>query len=166
MTMRLTTRLLCIFLIGLVGILPLHAQSVPVLRFEQLKQRIDQPNDTLYVVNFWATWCAPCVKELPQFETLHKTHATQPVRVLLVSMDHPSTLSTKVIPFVRARKLQTPVVLLGETDLNTWVDKLVPEWSGALPMTLLLNNRRHVRQFIGKALKDGELVSIINQYKL
>lgn len=164
--MRLTTRLLVALLISLVVAFPLNAQSVPIIRFDQLKQQIDQPNDTLYVVNFWATWCAPCVKELPQFETLHKTLTNQPIRVLLVSMDHPSTLKTKVIPFVRARKLQTPVVLLGETDLNTWVDKLVPEWSGALPMTLLLNTKQHVRQFIGKALKDGELVTIINQYKL
>ena len=164
--MRLTTRLLVALLISLVGAFSLNAQSVPIIRFDQLKQRIGQANDTLYVVNFWATWCAPCVMELPQFETLHKTHTNQPIRVLLVSMDHPSTLKTKVIPFVRARKLQTPVVLLGETDLNTWVDKLVPEWSGALPMTLLLNTKQHVRQFIGKALKDGELVTIINQYKL
>lgn len=142
-----------------------YAQTVPIIRFAQLKQRIDRANDTLYVVNFWATWCGPCVQELPEFETLHKTSLGRPTRVLLVSMDSKATLNTRVIPFVRKRNLQMPVVLLDEPDLETWVDQLAPEWTGALPMTLLLDKKRNKRQFIGQALKEGELETVINQFK-
>ncbi|GAB4055332.1 TlpA disulfide reductase family protein [Spirosoma litoris] len=143
-----------------------RGQSVPVIKFEQLKQLISRPNDTLYVVNFWATWCAPCVKELPQFEAIQQTYAKKPVHVLLVNMDNGKVLNTKVIPFVKNRKIKSRVVLLNEPDLNTWVDKLAPEWSGALPMTLIINSKRNIRQFIDRPVKAGELEAMINQYKL
>ncbi|MVM33137.1 redoxin domain-containing protein [Spirosoma sp. HMF4905] len=145
---------------------PVKSQAVSMVTFDQLQQLITRPNDTLYVVNFWATWCAPCVKELPQFETVRQRYAAKRVNVLLVSMDDRKTLKTKVLPFLQKRKVKSKVVLLTESDLNTWVDKLAPEWSGALPMTLILNTKQHVRQFIDKPVKEGELESIINQYKL
>lgn len=145
--------------------LPAKSQSVSIVKFGQLQQLVSQPNDTLYVINFWATWCAPCVEELPRFERAGLTYRSEKLKVLLVSMDAKADLKTRVLPFVRHRRIRSRVVLLDETDLNTWVDKLVPEWSGALPMTLVLNNRQRVRQFIGKPVKEGELESIINHYK-
>lgn len=150
----------------LLNIIPAQSQSVTIVRFDQLKQMVDRPNDTVYVVNFWATWCAPCVKELPQFEALRQQYANKKLNVLLVSLDDKKTVTTKVNPFIRNRKIWSRVVLLDESDLNTWVDKLAPEWSGALPMTLILNKHRSIRTFIGKPVKAGELASIISQYKL
>lgn len=150
----------------LLSVLPAQSQSVRIIKFDQLKQMVDRPNDSLYVVNFWATWCAPCVKELPQFESVRQQYANRKLNVLLVSLDDKKTLTTKVTPFVRNRKIRSRVVLLDESDLNTWVDKLTPEWSGALPMTLILNKQRNIRKFIGQPVKEGELESIINQYKL
>lgn len=150
----------------LLNSIPAKSQSVKVIKFDQLNQLVNRPNDTLYVVNFWATWCAPCVKELPQFEALRQHYANKKLNVLLVSLDDKKTVTTKVNPFIRNRKIRSRVVLLDESDLNTWVDKLTPEWSGALPMTLILNKQRNVRRFIGKPVEEGELESIINQYKL
>lgn len=157
---------LSILLVLLLTSVPARSQLVKVVTFEQLDRLINQPNDTLYVVNFWATWCAPCVKELPQFDAVRRQYANKKLTVLLVSMDNRKTLTTKVTPFIRNRNIQARVVLLDESDLNTWVDKLTPEWSGALPMTLLLNKPRNIRKFIGKPVEPGELESIINQYKL
>lgn len=142
---------------------PACAQSVKVIKFEDLERLVRVKDDTLNVVNFWATWCGPCVKELPQFEALNKTGAPKKVRVLLVSMDNVKTLDNKVKPFVKQKRLKSKVVLLDEPDLNSWVDKLVPEWSGALPMTLIVNEKSQVRKFIGKPVREGELQSIINQ---
>ncbi|UFH54102.1 TlpA disulfide reductase family protein [Spirosoma sp. KNUC1025] len=160
------TALGVVWIMGLLAGVPARSQSVSIVKVDRLQQLINRPNDTLYVVNFWATWCAPCVKELPQFEALRHRYATKKLNVLLVSLDDKKTLDTKVSPFIRTRKIKSKVVLLDESDLNTWVDKVAPEWSGALPMTLILSQKRNVRQFIGKPVKEGELDSIINQYKL
>ncbi|GAB2586088.1 TlpA disulfide reductase family protein [Spirosoma areae] len=150
----------------LLWIVPANGQSVPVLKFDQLNQLIDQPNDTLYIVNFWATWCAPCVKEMPCFEAVRQAYAGKKVQVLLVSLDDKDKLTTNVKPFVRNRRIRSNVVLLDEPDANRWIDKLAPEWSGALPMTLIINRKQNVRRLIDKPVKKGELESIINQYKL
>ena len=142
-----------------------HSQSVTAIKFDRLKQMVSQPGDTLYVVNFWATWCGPCIKEMPAFEATRQANTDRKVKVLLVSMDDKADLKTKVIPFVRNRKIRSQVILLDEPDPNTWIDKLAPEWSGALPMTLVINNQRNIRRFINKPIKAEELASIINQYK-
>lgn len=146
-------------------ITPVNGQSVTVIKFDRLKQMISQPNDTLYVVNFWATWCGPCIREMPEFEAVRRAYTAKRVKVLLVSMDDKKDLKTRVTPFVRNRKIRSQVVLLDESDANTWIDKIAPEWSGSLPMTLIINNKQSVRQFIDKPVKPGELAAIINQYK-
>src|SRR5690242_18603794 len=90
----------------LVGCFSLHAQTktVHLLTVAQLNKRISN-SDTLYVVNFWATWCGPCVKELPNFDKLQMDYKDKPLKVLLVSMDFKSKLNAAVIPFVKKRKI-------------------------------------------------------------
>ncbi|RIV17587.1 TlpA family protein disulfide reductase [Fibrisoma montanum] len=147
------------------GCHPAWSQSVSVVRLAQLESLLNKTDDTLRVVNFWATWCAPCVKELPQFEAVRQKYANRKLSVLLVNLDDPSDLTTKVKPFVKKRNLRSRVVLLDEPDQNAWIEKIAPEWSGALPMTLVVNRSKHIRKFIGKAFKEGELETIINAYK-
>ncbi|MBE7174648.1 MAG: redoxin domain-containing protein, partial [Williamsia sp.] len=118
MLLKVTTGFFLILL--LLSPVSVRSQSVPVIKFDQLEQLVSRSTDTLYVVNFWATWCAPCVKELPQFEALNRARADRKIKVMLVSMDARKTLATKAIPFIRTRKVKSQVVLLDETDLNTW----------------------------------------------
>ncbi|GAB3222788.1 TlpA disulfide reductase family protein [Hymenobacter seoulensis] len=137
--------------------LPSKGQQVAVIKLPELQKRLSQPNDTTYIVNFWATWCAPCVKELPHFDQLSTTYAKQKVKVLLVSMDYASQLDKKVKPFVTKRGLKSEVVLLNETDPNTYLDKIDAKWSGALPFTLLLNNSRKKRATFEQEFTAAEL---------
>jgi thiol-disulfide isomerase/thioredoxin len=141
-----------------------RAQQVAVIKLPELQKRLARQTDTTYVVNFWATWCAPCVKELPYFDQLSTTYATKKVKVLLVSMDYASQLDKKVKPFVLRRELKSEVVLLNETDPNSWMDKVDGKWSGALPFTLIFNNQRHQRAAFEREFTPAELTAQLQKF--
>ncbi|MBR7718859.1 TlpA disulfide reductase family protein [Hymenobacter properus] len=140
------------------------AQHVAVVKFPELQKRLARPTDTTYVVNFWATWCAPCVKELPGFEQLRAANSSKKVKVLLVSMDYASQLDKKVKPFVKQRGLKSEVLLLNEPDPNTWMDKLDAKWSGALPFTLIVNNKSQQRVTFEQELSPAELTAALQKF--
>ncbi|RIJ37400.1 TlpA disulfide reductase family protein [Pontibacter oryzae] len=158
-----------ILLLSLLGILIMaysaQAQQVPVIKYDGLQKLRNQPHDTLYVVNFWATWCRPCVKELPYFEAASQRYKNQPVKVLLVSMDAVEDLDTRVKPFIKKRNMQATVLLLDEVDGNSWIDKIEPKWSGAIPATMVFNNKRGVYEFREAEMTEQELTSLIEKYK-
>jgi len=133
------------------------AQQVPVIGLDRLEQRLLLGGDTTYVVNFWATWCGPCVKELPYFEALHKASAGTLRKVILVSLDFAEQLHTKVVPFVKQKQLQSEVVLLDEERPNEWIPRVSETWSGALPATLFVNAAKKVRHFHEGSFAEGEL---------
>ena len=145
---------------------PGFAQQVRVIKFPELQQRLARATDTTYVVNFWATWCGPCVKELPDFDQLSTSYASRKVKVLLVSLDYASQLTKKVQPFVRQRKLQSEVVLLNESDPNTWLEKVDAKWSGALPFTIIFNNQTGQRASYEQELSAAGLAAALQKFPL
>lgn len=119
--------------------------QVKMISLPQLQKRISNP-DTVYVVNFWATWCKPCIAELPYFEKLQATYKNQPLKVLLVSMDFESKLPA-VKTFARTRKLASEVFLATRKSDQELIDGIDKDWSGALPGTLIVNGKKGVRKF-------------------
>ncbi len=122
------------------------AQKVEILTFEQLAARMNSPKQEVVVYNFWATWCKPCVEEMPAFEKLASDYRTKGVAVVFVSMDFKSK-HAKVVEFAAQKELQNEVVLLNAPDYNAWIDKVSPEWSGAIPATLVVKKTGKVRKF-------------------
>ncbi|MEJ8801221.1 TlpA disulfide reductase family protein [Pontibacter sp. H249] len=163
--MKIKIRLTLATLACILTASPAFAQEVKVIKYKELEQLRNAPHDTLYVVNFWATWCKPCIKEMPYFEALTEQYKNQPVRVVLVSMDAAEDLDKRVKPFVQKRSLKSDVMLLDEVDANTWIDKLEPKWSGAIPATMVFNNKRKQYEFVEKELSQEELQRMIKKYK-
>jgi thiol-disulfide isomerase/thioredoxin len=144
---------------GLLLAVPSYAQRIAVLKFPELQQRLARPTDTTYVVNFWATWCGPCVQEMPGFERVRTAYASKKVKLLLVSLDYASQLDKKVRPFVQKRGLKSEVILLNETDPNTWLQKVDMRWSGSIPFTLIINNKNKQRATFEQPLSEAELTA-------
>lgn len=135
-------------------------------RFEEFEAEIlNRENaDTIYVLNFWATWCKPCVEELPFFEQLQSSYKGIPIKVILVSLDMKSKFETSLIPFVQNKKIKSLVVLLADSKTNRWIDKISPEWSGALPATLFIFNKQKL--FYEKSyLSTKEIDNDIKHFK-
>ena len=96
-------------------------------------------NDTIYVFNSWATWCKPCVQELPYFDSLNTYSGEIPIKLILVSLDFKEQIESVLKPFIGSRNIQNEVVVLTDSKVNNWIDKVDSTWSGAIPATLILN---------------------------
>ena len=132
-------------------------------KYEQLENELLPTNDTLYVVNFWATWCAPCVKELPYFEAFSKEMIGKKIKVILVSLDFKAQVQTRLIPFLTSGAYTSKVVVLADKDYNAWLPKVDPEWSGAIPATLLVMGMR--RLFAERSFEStGELRDFVHSF--
>jgi thiol-disulfide isomerase/thioredoxin len=147
------------FLLFLLFPLLLNAQTVPSLSYNELKPLLNQKGDKIYVVNFWATWCAPCIKELPYFEVLDQR---EDVEVLLVSLDFPKHKESRLLPFIKKNKLQAKVVLLDDADENYWINDIHPNWSGALPATLIYTKKQ--RGFYEQSFTASRLDKILKLF--
>ncbi|SMO68529.1 TlpA disulfide reductase family protein [Solitalea koreensis] len=146
--------LICLVMLSAVS---LAQQVVKPIKFSVLEQRYQQANDTTYVINFWATWCGPCVKELPNFLQLQNEFKTDKLRVILVSMDFRSKLETNVEPFVKKMGGNCEVVLLDEKDQGFVIDNVSEKWSGALPGTLIINKSKGIGSFYEQEFQYDEL---------
>lgn len=129
------------------------AQDIKVIKFNDLTLEMEQSNKEIKLINFWATWCKPCIEEIPVLEGKNGE-----LEVLLVSLDFASQKEL-VNQFVKRKEIQSRVVLLDESDYDSWIGKIDSTWSGAIPATLIINTTTKKKIFV-----EGSLTSeIINQ---
>ncbi len=134
--------------------------TVQEVSLQQLQNTFSQKDDILYVVNFWATWCKPCVGELPYFENANKNFPADKVKVILVSLDFPKE-KERLKTFVSKREMASTVYHLNETNANVYINKIDSSWSGAIPATVFYKNGKKVLFHEGE-FNQQELDSIIN----
>lgn len=155
---RLTILFFCIFILSCNS----TNEEFKIYDYDGLKPLINKTDDKVHVVNFWATWCAPCVKELPYFEAVNKTYKDANVEVLLVSLDFPRQYETKLKPFIKKHNLQSKVVAFDDVDQNRWIPAINENWTGALPATIIYNKDK--RQFYERSFTQEELETELKQF--
>ena len=137
-----------------------QAQKAEIIKLPALQEIITRDEEGIKVINFWATWCAPCIKELPLFQKLHESRSD--VKVTLVSMDLDLDPNPeKVYKFIERKNITANVVILDEQNPNAWIDKIEKEWSGALPATIIINTKTGKKKFVERELHEGELEKLI-----
>lgn len=136
--------------------------TVGLYTYEAFKKYLEAENDTTYVVNFWATWCKPCVEELPSFEQLYQNYKDKKVRLILVSLDFEKQIESKLIPFMNKHQLKGEVLVLKQKGMNDWIDKIDPSWSGALPATVIYNKDK--RAFFEQSFEYEELEARLQEF--
>ncbi len=159
---------LVLFLAWMIFISAFHfeakAQKSKVVKWKDLEALMAEGGDSLTIINFWATWCKPCVKEIPHFEKLRKLFRDKPVRFRYISLDFKDQKSSKLDPFVLKNMKGARVWLLDETNYDTWISKVDPTWEGTIPVTLLVNNSKKIRKFVASELDEAQLHQIIQSF--
>lgn len=163
-TCRMRTFIIIIIL--LTGSLSsLTAQKIEKIGVPELEKILASPENALHVVNFWATWCPPCITELPYFEKLSKEFQGRGVKFILISLDFPSQIESRLIPFLKTNKITADVRVMTNIDYNSWIEKVDSSWQGNIPVTLFFNNARKTKYFHPSELTEKELKDLITKYK-
>jgi thiol-disulfide isomerase/thioredoxin len=133
--------------------------DIRIVDFQQLQPLLQINNDTIYVVNFWATWCGPCIKEIPYFEQLGNEYKNKKLKILMVSLDMADDLESRVIPFMKKNNMKNEVIILDDHQSNRWIPLVDEKWTGAIPATLIYGNG--FREFYPKEFTFSELDEIL-----
>jgi len=139
-----------------------NGQEIKKMKITELEALVNK-SDAPLIINFWASFCIPCLKEMPYFEELVKKYKDSGIRLLFVSLDlddvYPEGLST----IIEKRKIQSPVIWLDETNADYFCPIVDKSWTGAIPATLFVNNKKGYRQFYENEFKKEALETEIKK---
>jgi len=136
--------------------------ELEIFDYNGLAPLLSMNDEKTYVINFWATWCAPCIKELPHFEKLNENYNGKNVEVVLVSLDFPRLYEKKLKPYIKENNLKSRVVALDDPNMNSWIPKINKDWTGAIPATIIYNKDK--REFYERSFNYEELVTELKQF--
>lgn len=138
------------------------AQSIQKMKAEELHTYISKSDKPL-IVSFWATWCASCNEEIPYFISTIKDKYKGEVELLLVSLDIKSYYPAKIAAFASKKNYETSIVWLNETNADVFCPLIDARWSGAIPSTLMVNNKKQYRKFYETGITPSQFVRDVNE---
>jgi thiol-disulfide isomerase/thioredoxin len=144
--------IIAMILLNLVAV----AQGVRKIKADELEKIIKESKHPL-IVNFWATWCQPCIEEIPYFLDEAKKYRKDSLSILLVSLDFKEEFPEAIDKFMEKRKFKAPAAWLDETNADYFCPKVDPKWQGAIPATLFINNTTGYRKFYEEKVSHEDL---------
>jgi thiol-disulfide isomerase/thioredoxin len=140
----------------------INAQTIPKWKITALEDYISK-SKTPVIISFWATYCIPCVKEIPYFQELVKKYKGKGVKLLLVSLDFKESYPDKIRKFSKKMNITAPIVWLDETNADYFCPRIDSKWSGVMPATLFLNNKTGYRIFFEEEISKVKFEEEINK---
>jgi thiol-disulfide isomerase/thioredoxin len=128
--------------------------KLQLVDMDRLNHYLHSKNDSIYIINFWATWCVPCVEELPEFDKIAREYEDKNVRLVLVSVNSVKD-SLMVVKFLESRNYFAENLLLDGGSPNDWIPKVNEEWTGSIPATIVKSS--HKTTFFEGKLSEKEL---------
>jgi thiol-disulfide isomerase/thioredoxin len=136
--------------------LKVNGQDIRAVKITDLEKIISESRRPM-VINFWATWCRPCIEEIPWFQQVVKDFEKDSVQLILVSVDYKEEYPAGIQATAGKRGFTAPIVWLNETNADYFCPKIDPHWSGAVPATLIINNKTGSRLFFEEQLGKEKL---------
>ncbi|WP_121357057.1 TlpA family protein disulfide reductase [Flavisolibacter nicotianae] len=149
---RLSSMLLAALAMGLWT----EAQTVPRWSTADLQHAINTTRGPV-ILNFWATFCKPCIAEMPRFQAMARRYRSKGVKLILVSLDMKESYPREIAAFVKKREIRSAVVFLDEQNADRFVPLVDTSWSGAIPATLFLYPAKNYRAFFEEELSGEKL---------
>ncbi|MDO6431597.1 TlpA disulfide reductase family protein [Flavitalea sp. BT771] len=115
------------------------------------------------IINFWATFCVPCNKEIPYFQSTVEKYKQQGVELVLVSLDLPDYYPARIASFAGKNGYQATIAWLDETDADYFCPRVDKRWSGGIPSSLFINNKTHFRRFYDRQLTEPQVSLAIKE---
>jgi thiol-disulfide isomerase/thioredoxin len=112
-----------------------NAEGLRALRINEAAKN-DQAR--LRLVNFWATWCGPCITEFPDLMFIHRMYRQRDFECVTVAAQFPDEKEA-VLRFLQKQKASTRNLILGDADKYALIEAFDKDWSGALPFTVLID---------------------------
>lgn len=135
----------------------LAAAGLPAVDEAGYQKTVAAQRGQVVLVSFWATWCAPCRKEMPGLAALEKKLKARGFTLITISADEPEDAASAEA-FLRKSGVAGAGYLKRSRDDNAFINGIDPQWSGALPASFLYDRQgRKVRSFFGEVeLKELE----------
>ncbi len=132
-----------------------HGQTIPKWKITDVEKYMGQ-KDAVLVINFWATFCKPCVAEIPSFISITNNYKKENVKLLLVSLDLPSYYPAKIASFSKKHNFRTSIAWLNETNADYFCPRIDPSWSGSIPSTVIINTKTGYRKFFEEEMTAAD----------